>query len=74
MRDAESGEVIYTCEFKAEVNASTKIVDFKVEDDDRRMLIFEWTCNGDDGYNHYLLAKPTISLDWYADMMKKYRL
>lgn len=74
VRDAESGEVIYTCGFKAEVNTSTKIVDFAIEDGDRRMLIFEWTCNGERGYNHYLLAKPTISLDWYADMMKKYRL
>ena len=74
VRDAESGEIVYNCEFKAEINTSTKIVDFELKENDRRMLIFEWECDGEVGYNHYLLATPHISLEWYADLIKKYSL
>ncbi len=74
VRDAESGEVVTRCEFAAAVNTSTKIVDFELCENDRRMLIFEWDCDGESGYNHYLLAAPPVSLEKYAFLMKKYRL
>ena len=74
VRDAESGEIVMRCEFVAAVNTSTKIVDLEIGENDRRMLIFEWECDGESGYNHYLLAKPPISLEKYASLMKKYRL
>ena len=74
VRDAESGDVVYSCEYKADINTSTKILDLDIAANDSRMLIFEWECDGVNGYNHYLLATPHISLEWYAELMKKYNL
>ena len=34
----------------------------------------KWDIDGETGYNHYLLATPHISLEWYASLMKKYNL
>ena len=71
VKDAESGEVLYEGDFTAEANASTPILKLKLDREDLRMLILEWT--GDEvGFNHYMLRTPPISLDWYKGIMERY--
>lgn len=71
VRDAESGAVIYECDFVAELNTSTKISELDVATREHWMLIFEWECGDEKGFNHYLCKNPPISLEKYKTLMKK---
>jgi beta-mannosidase len=74
VRDAESDGIIFECDFTALINTSTKIAELSANDIDGKMLIFEWSCDDERGYNHYLCQKPPISLEKYKKLMKKYSL
>lgn len=74
VRDGESDGIIFECDFTALMNASTKIAELSLSEVDGKMLFFEWSCDGERGYNHYLCAKPPISLENYKKLMKKYNL
>jgi beta-mannosidase len=74
VRDAESGAVMYECDFVAELNTSTKISELDVATREHWMLIFEWECGDEKGFNHYLCKNPPISLEKYKTLMKKNNL
>ena len=74
VRDADSGEVILECDFDICENTSNVIAKIPVYYSEQRIFIFEWCANGECGINHYLLGYPPISLDKYAETIKKYNL
>ena len=74
VRDGDSDEIIYESDFSAKENASTLIAAFPVYYSERKMLIFEWTANGESGFNHYLCGYPPFSLEDYRRLMNKHRL
>ena len=73
VKDAESGEILYEGGFTARANTSTLIVNLPVYYSEQRVLIFEWECDGERGFNHYLCGYPPFSLEAYKAVMKKYR-
>ena len=74
VKDAETDEIIYESDFSAKENSSTHIATLPVYYSEQKILIFEWTANGESGFNHYLCGYPPISLNMYTKIMKKYRL
>ena len=74
VEDAESGEIIYECDFAVGVNQVKCITKLPVYYSDHKILIFKWVANGDEGYNHYLCGYPPISLEKYVKLMKKHNL
>ena len=72
VRDAESDEIILECDFTAKENTSVEIAKIPVYYSESRMFIFEWCINGEQGFNHYYLGYPPISLEKYATLMRKY--
>jgi hypothetical protein len=41
---------------------------------EQKVLIFEWDCDGEKGFNHYLCGYVPISFEMYKAVMKKYGL
>ena len=41
---------------------------------DERILILEWTADGEDGFNHYVLGNPPLLFDYYRSVMERYGL
>ena len=72
--DSSTNEIIYEGDFTAEINTSTPIAKLPIYYSDKKVLIFEWTVNGEDGFNHYLVGYPPFSLKEYTEILKKYRL
>jgi beta-mannosidase len=71
VKDAFTDEIIHECDFIAEVNTSTLIAQLPIYYSDRRMLLFEWTQNGESGFNHYVCGYPPLSLNEYKKLIKK---
>lgn len=71
VKDAETEELIHECDFVASVNSSTLIANLPLYYSDTRTLIFEWTQNGESGFNHYVCGYPPVSLDKYKQLIKK---
>ena len=71
---ALTDEVIYECDFTAKANTSTLIARLPIMYSDERILIFEWTADGEDGFNHYVLGNPPLSFDYYRSVMERYGL
>ncbi len=38
---------------------------------DQRMLLIEWTIDGQKSYNHYLCGFPAFSLETYTEWLHK---
>ena len=74
VKDALSDEILHECDFVAAVNTSTPIAKLPIYYSEQKMLIFEWTADGENGFNHYLCGYPPISLELYVRAMKKYNL
>ena len=73
VKDAISDEVLYSGDFTAKVNTSTNIVNLPIYYSEKRILIFEWECDGERGFNHYLCGYPPISFEMYKSVMQKYQ-
>jgi beta-mannosidase len=74
VKDSDTDELIYECDFAAEINTSTLIAELPIYYSDKKMLIFEWTVDGERGFNHYVCGYPPLSLDTYSALMGKYGL
>lgn len=72
--DAESDGLLLECDFTAPANASTLIASLPLFYSEKRMLILQWTANGESGFNHYLCGYPAFSLEKYGELMKKFKL
>ncbi len=73
VRDASDDEILYEGSFVAKINTSTLVINLPIYYSEQRILIFEWECNGERGFNHYLCGHPPFSFDKYKSVMKKYR-
>ena len=74
VKDACTDEIIYRGDFIAAINTSTKVVKLPTYYSEQKILIFEWEIDDKRGYNHYLCGYPSISLEMYKAVMKKYHL
>ena len=74
VKDGSTEQIIYEADFTAAVNTTTKITELPIYYSEQKILIFEWECDGERGFNHYLCGYPPISLDMYKTVMKKYHL
>lgn len=72
--DTSNGERIYEGDFTAAPNASTQIASLPLYYSDKKILFFEWSIDGEKGFNHYLCGYPAFSLEKYRDIVEKYRL
>ncbi len=74
VRDALTDEIVKECDFTAAVNTSTAILAMPLFYSEQKILIFEWDCDGEKGFNHYLCGYVPISFEMYKAVMKKYGL
>ena len=71
VRDALSDEILCECDFVALKNASTPIAKIPVYYSEQKVLFFEWTVDGERGFNHYLCGHPPISFERYRRVLEK---
>lgn len=72
--DAETEEVILQDSFTAPVNGATAVAHLPMYYSDRKVLIMQWTANGESGFNHYVCGYPPLSLQKYKEVVGKYLL
>jgi beta-mannosidase len=72
VKDAMTDEILYEGDFKAEVNTTTKLLDLPLYYSEKRVLIFEWKTENENGFNHYFFGYPPISLKLYKSFLAKY--
>ena len=72
--DTESGEILHECGFTAAKNATTPIANLPIFYSEQKIIIFEWTVDGERGFNHYLCGYPPFNLEKYMKVMDKYGL
>jgi beta-mannosidase len=70
VRDAESGEVVFTDEFRVKANGAKEIGRVRASHGAHRVFLISWELNGVDYGNHYLLGKPPFELSWYRGMLE----
>ena len=64
IKDAETDEVLYESDFTAGENSTTALTALPLYYSEKKILIFEWSANGEAGFNHYLCGYPPISLEF----------
>ena len=69
--DALTDELIHECDFTADVNTSTLVAQLPLYYSDKRILLLEWTQNGERGFNHYVCGYPPLSLTTYKQLIEK---
>ena len=72
--DGESGEPLFHGSFEAAANTATQVTLLNVPYVERRLLLIDWTVDGQSYRNHYLGGLPPMSVDWYREMQKKHDL
>ncbi len=68
--DAETDEVIERLQFRAALNATTKLTTLSIGKKPR-MLLFKWKTAEGEGFGHHLCFAPPISLEWYKNLAEK---
>ena len=74
VKDGESGEILLSAEFSAKENSTTLIGSLPVYYSEKKILIIEWSADGESGINHYLCGYPPFDLKEYTEIIKKYGL
>ena len=69
--DLISGEMFLEGDFRVEADAASCVGAFKVFQQEQRMLLIEWECNGKVDYNHYLLGNPPFSEKQYMQWLAR---
>ena len=69
--DALTDEVLCGGEFNADVNSTTVIGSMPFYYSEHKFLIIKWESDGEEGFNHYLMGYPPISLSDYKKFMEK---
>ncbi len=72
VKDADTDKILYESDFRIEINCSKLLTRLPTFYSEHKMLIFEWECDGERGFNHYLCGYPPISLEAYKAVMKKF--
>ena len=72
VKDAMTDEILYEGDFKAEANTTTKLLDLPLYYSEKRVLIFEWKTENENGFNHYFFGYPPIPLKLYKSFLAKY--
>ncbi|MFZ2657838.1 MAG: hypothetical protein WAX69_23090 [Victivallales bacterium] len=66
VRDAETNEIVSCGDYAADSNGACDVARIPISQDDRRLFIIEWSCNGKTCRNHYLTGRPPFSFERYA--------
>ena len=69
--DGDTGETVLEGEFFAPANQCREAASLRVSHADHRLLLMEWTADGERGVNHYCLGKPPFDLDTYRKWLEK---
>ncbi len=72
VRDVNEDKIIFEKEFTVAENCTQKIASIPVYYSEKKFLIFEWTADGEKGWNHYLTGYPPFNLNEYIKVMEKY--
>ena len=70
--DVTNKKVLYEGSFVAEKNKTTKITRLQTYYSEKKFLIFEWTADGESGWNHYFCGYPPIDFKYYKKIMEEY--
>ncbi|MFC5404301.1 glycoside hydrolase family 2 protein [Cohnella soli] len=63
--DADSGETIHEGTFSVEANGLAELAKIRAPYSVQRLLLIEWTVNGESNGNHYMMGSPGFSLERY---------
>jgi beta-mannosidase len=74
VRDGKSGDILLSSKFSAKENSTTLIGELPVYYSEKKVLIIEWSADGESGINHYLCGYPPFDLKEYTEIIKKYGL
>lgn len=72
--DAQTKEQLYDADFSVGVNTSALIAELPIFYSDKRVLIMEWSVDGEQGFNHYVCGYPPFSLEEYTAILENYKL
>ena len=72
--DAETDELVCEGSFTAAENTSSAILTLRAEQEEKRIFIIEWQCEGFSGRSHYLCGEAPYDFDKYVRLMKKHNL
>lgn len=61
IKDADSGETVYSDEVRSKANETTEIGEFRVMPSKQRLLLINYTVNGERRVSHYLCGYPPFS-------------
>ena len=69
--DIATGECFGEGAFHVDANTCTDLQKIRMMYSDQRMLLIEWTIDGQKSYNHYLCGFPAFSLETYTEWLHK---
>ena len=69
--DIATGECFGEGVFHVDANTCTDLQKIRMMYSDQRMLLIEWTIDGQKSYNHYLCGFPAFSLETYTEWLHK---
>ncbi|MBQ3547807.1 MAG: hypothetical protein IJA44_04975 [Clostridia bacterium] len=72
IRDITDNKILFENSFTVGENQSLKIVDLPIDINKNRFLIFEWSADGEKGWNHYLCGNPPIDFNEYLTVLQKF--
>jgi beta-mannosidase len=69
--DADSGETLLEGQFATKANENSELGRISISHSDKKLLLMEWTVDGNTFGNHYLLGFPPFSLGQYKKWLTK---
>ena len=63
--DADTGETLLEGEFHTDANANRELGRIRISHGEHRLFLLQWSVDGEQGGNHYLLGKPPVPFDRY---------
>ncbi|MBO5105843.1 MAG: hypothetical protein J6C29_02985, partial [Clostridia bacterium] len=72
--DIDSGEILFEDDFIASPNSNTILTKIRLMYSEKRMLIIEWTANGEKHFNTYLTGTPKYDLEQYKGWLNKLKV
>ena len=70
--DAETGEELFSSDFTAAPNATTRLANLPLYYSDQRLLLFKWESEDGRGWNHHLCGYPPFSFARYRRFLESY--
>ena len=69
--DADSGKTLLEGDYSSKANENLEVGTIPVFHSDKRLFLIEWTANGKNYANHYLLGEPPFSFSQYRSWLPK---